>query len=172
MRIAADDARRKLCIMEWLDRASRWYRSHFGIDADSELDPKEVLKQILTAMEDSKVEGLDGHFYVANKYILELAVATEEERAYVLSVIDEQELSASVEQVKNAKGWSTRGPLDFTFEEIETFPGGRKLYVRALFDKNVSQKTKLLSETEPSASADMLSKSRRMSAPRPRGQHC
>jgi pSer/pThr/pTyr-binding forkhead associated (FHA) protein len=127
--------------MEWLDRLGRWYQTHFDVNEDSELTPKEVLRKILESMDNSKVEGLDALYYVANRYVLELAVGSEEERSYLLSFLDEQELSASVERLMTAKNYHTKGPLDFTIEEIDAFPGGQKLYVRALFDKNIVGKS-------------------------------
>ena len=126
--------------MEWRDSFNRWYETHFKVGQDSQLTPNEVINQIADAMEASQVEGLDGLKYVANKYVLELAFVNEEERAYLLSFIDEQMLTEVVDKTIAGKNYSTRGPLDFTIEEVEGFPGAEKLHVRALFDKNVVPK--------------------------------
>ncbi len=126
--------------MEWLDRFQSkfgsWYQSHFGVEEDSELTPRDVLRKIVDAMESFRSEGLDGRVYVPNKYVLELAVMNADERAYMLSFLDEQELSSVLERYIAHKNYLTRGPLDFIIEEIDALPGEEKLYVRALFEKN------------------------------------
>ncbi len=126
--------------MEWLDRFQSkfgsWYQSHFGVEEDSELTPRDVLRKIVDAMESFRSEGLDGRVYVPNKYVLELAVMNADERAYMLSFLDEQELSSVLERYIAHKNYLTRGPLDFIIEEIDALPGEDKLYVRALFDKS------------------------------------
>ena len=125
--------------MEWFDRFhskfGSWYQSHFGVQEDSELTPRDVLRKIVDAMESFRSEGLDGRVYVPNKYVLELAVMNADERSYMLSFLDEQELSSVLERYIAHKNYLTRGPLDFIIEEIEALPGEDKLYVRALFDK-------------------------------------
>ena len=69
----------------------KWYEGLFGSDG-GELRPKDVLRKIIAAMEDNRKEGFDSKIYVPNKYILELAVADPEEREYLLSFLDEEEL--------------------------------------------------------------------------------
>jgi hypothetical protein len=117
--------------MEWLDRfqhkLGKFYQKHFAVAEDSELTPKDVLRKIIEAMEEFRSEGLDGRVYVPNKYVLELAVMNQDERAYLLSFLDEEELSTVLEKYMAHKNYLTRGQLDFTIEELEAFPGEEKL---------------------------------------------
>ena len=126
--------------MEWLDRFNQrlgsWYQSHFGVAEDSEITPRDVLRKIIEAMEEFRNEGIDGRTYVPNRYVLEIAVLNQDERAYLLSFLDEQELATALEDYMLRHNYLTRGPLDFTIEELEAIPGEEKLYIRALFDKN------------------------------------
>ena len=81
--------------MDFLERFNskfgKWYEGLFGGDA-GELRPKDVLRKITAAMEDHRKEGFDNKIYVPNKYVLELAVDDPEERDYLLSFLDEEEL--------------------------------------------------------------------------------
>ncbi len=126
--------------MDWLDRFNRrlgtWYQSHFGVAEDSEISPPDVLRKLIEAMEEFRNEGIDGRVYVPNRYVLEIAVLNRDERTYLLAFLDEQELTAALEDHMSRQGYLTRGPLDFTIEELEAIPGEEKLYIRALFDKN------------------------------------
>jgi pSer/pThr/pTyr-binding forkhead associated (FHA) protein len=139
--------------MKWTDpfqqklgQLGHWYQRHFSVPEDSELTPKDVLGKIIEAMEEFRTEGVDGRIYVPNKYILELAVMNPEERAYLLSFLDEQELSACLENYLAHKNYLTRGQLDFTIEEMEAFPGQEKLYVRALFEKSARKVTEPIAD--------------------------
>ncbi len=95
----------------------KWYEGLFGGDA-GELRPKDVLRKIIAAMEDHRKEGFDSKIYVPNKYILELAVDDPEEREYLLSFLDEEELVAVLQKFMAQNGYQTRGPLDFTIAEV------------------------------------------------------
>lgn len=94
-----------------------WYEGLFGAGG-GELRPKDVLRKILAAMEDGRKEGLDGKIYVPNKYTVELAVDDPEEREYLLSFLDEDELAATLKKFMAQHGYKTRGPLDFTIAEV------------------------------------------------------
>ncbi len=115
----------------------KWYEALFGGDA-GELRPKDVLRKIIGAMEDGRKEGFDGKVYVPNKYILELAVDDVEEREYLLSFLDEEELVAVLQRFMAQNGYKTRGPLDFTIAEVpepEREAGREKLRVRVRYEK-------------------------------------
>ena len=115
----------------------KWYEGLFGGDA-GELRPKDVLRKIIGAMEDGRKEGFDGKVYVPNKYILELAVDDVEEREYLLSFLDEEELVAVLQRFMAQNGYKTRGPLDFTIAEVpepEREAGREKLRVRVRYEK-------------------------------------
>ena len=115
----------------------KWYEGLFGGDA-GELRPKDVLRKIIGAMEDHRKEGFDSKIYVPNKYILELAVDDPEEREYLLSFLDEEELVVVLQKFMAQNGYKTRGPLDFTIAEVpEADRDARheKLRVRVRYEK-------------------------------------
>ncbi len=114
-----------------------WYEGLFGAGG-GELRPKDVLRKILAAMEDGRKEGLDGKVYVPNKYTVELAVDDPEEREYLLSFLDEDELAATLKKFMAQNGYKTRGPLDFTIAEVpeeERAERREKLRVRVRYEK-------------------------------------
>ena len=124
----------------------KWYEGLFGGDA-GELRPKDVLRKIIGAMEDNRKEGFDSKIYVPNKYILELAVDDPEERDYLLSFLDEEELVVVLQKFMAQNGYKTRGPLDFTIAEVpeaEREARREKLRVRVRYEKGPT----------PGASAD------------------
>ena len=115
----------------------KWYEGLFGGDA-GELRPKDVLRKIIAAMEDHRKEGFDSKIYVPNKYILELAVDDPEEREYLLSFLDEEELVAVLQKFMAQNGYQTRGPLDFTIAEVpeaERAERPEKLRVKVRYEK-------------------------------------
>ena len=115
----------------------KWYEGLFGGDA-GELRPKDVLRKIIGAMEDNRKEGFDSKIYVPNKYILELAVDDAEEREYLLSFLDEEELVVVLQKFMAQNGYKTRGPLDFTIAEVpeaEREARREKLRVRVRYEK-------------------------------------
>jgi len=127
----------------------KWYEGLFGGDA-GELRPKDVLRKIIAAMEDGRKEGFDSKIYVPNKYILELAVDDPEEREYLLSFLDEEELVVVLQKFMAQNGYKTRGPLDFTIAEVpeaERESRHEKLRVRVRYEKGEKAPT-------PGASAD------------------
>jgi pSer/pThr/pTyr-binding forkhead associated (FHA) protein len=116
----------------------KWYEGLFGSEGGGELRPKDVLRKLTAAMEDNRKEGLDGKIYVPNKYVLELAVGDTDERDYLLSFLDEEELVAVLQKFMAQHGYQTRGPLDFTIAEVpeverETRPD--KLRVKVRYEK-------------------------------------
>lgn len=125
--------------MDWLEKFQQkfggWYQGVFGASAEPELTPRDVLRKIIDAMEYGQSEGLDGKIYVPNKYILELAVDNRDERDYLLSFLDEQELISVLDRYMAHKNYLTRGPLDFTIEEVDPLSTGDKLYVRTRYEK-------------------------------------
>ena len=115
----------------------KWYEGLFGGDA-GELRPKDVLRKIIGAMEDHRKEGFDSKVYVPNKYILELAVDDPEERDYLLSFLDEEELVVVLQKFMAQNGYKTRGPLDFTIAEVpeaDREARHEKLRVRVRYEK-------------------------------------
>ncbi len=118
-------------------RFGKWYEGLFG-EGGGELRPKDVLRKLTAAMEDNRKEGLDGKIYVPNKYVLELAVSDADERDYLLSFLDEEELVAVLQKFMAQNNYNTRGPLDFTIAEVpeaarETRP--EKLRVKVRYER-------------------------------------
>jgi len=129
----------------------KWYEGLFGAEG-GELRPKDVLRKIIAAMEDHRKEGFDSKVYVPNKYILELAVDDPEERDYLLSFLDEEELVAVLQKFMAQNGYKTRGPLDFTIAEVpeaERDSRAEKLRVKVRYEKG---EPNLLKEPNPPAS--------------------
>lgn len=126
----------------------RWYEGLFGSDG-GELRPKDVLRKLTAAMEDNRKEGFDGKIYVPNKYVLELAVPDSDEREYLLSFLDEEELVAVLQKFMAQNNYQTRGPLDFTIAEVpeaERATRTEKLRVKVRYEKGETP--------APGASAD------------------
>ena len=118
----------------------QWYEGLFGGEG-GELRPKDVLRKLIAAMEDGRKEGMDGKIYVPNKYILELAVNDADEREYLLSFLDEEELVGVLQKFMAQNGYKTRGPLDFTIAEVpeaERASRSEKLQVKGRFEKGDS----------------------------------
>lgn len=104
-------------ILEKLNKAfGGWYESLFGSEF-SDLRPKDVLRQIITAMEDCRKEGLDNRVYVPNKYVLEIAFENDEEKEYLLAFLDRSELETAIRKYMTQNKYHIRGPLDFVIEE-------------------------------------------------------
>jgi len=116
----------------------KWYEGLFGGDG-GELRPKDVLRKLTAAMEDNRKEGFDGKVYVPNKYILELAVTDTDEREYLLSFLDEEELVGVLQKFMAQNNYHMRGPLDFTIAEVpdaERETRTEKLRVKVRFEKS------------------------------------
>ncbi len=111
-----------------------WYEGLFGSDG-GELRPKDVLRKLTAAMEDNRKEGLDGKVYVPNKYVLELAVGDPDERDYLLSFLDEEELVAVLQKFMAQNNYNTRGPLDFTIAEVPASERPEKLRVKVRYER-------------------------------------
>lgn len=113
----------------------RWYERLFNDQGSQALRPKDVLRRIIDAMEEHRSEGFDGKVYVPNKYALELAVSDPDERDYLLSFLDEEELSEVLKRYMAQNGYATRGPLDFTIVDIDPATTDDKLRVKVRFEK-------------------------------------
>lgn len=129
-------------LFEKLNKAfGSWYESWFG-DAVSDVRPKDVLRRIVGAMEDNRKEGLDNLVYVPNKYILEIAFESDEEREYLLAFLDKDELETALRRYMAQNKYHVRGPLDFTIEEVslpEDEPKSERLRVKCKWDVRPSE---------------------------------
>ena len=105
-------------VLEKINRSfGAWYEGLFGGGGD-DVRPKDVLRRIIAAMEDSRKEGFDNRVYVPNQYILEIAVDDEEEKDYLLSFLDRDELESAIRRYCQQNHYHIRGALDFTIKEL------------------------------------------------------
>src|SRR5262249_19685474 len=112
-----------------------WYEGLFGASGD--VRPKDILRKILVAMEEHRKEGFDNKVYVPNQYVLEVAVDDEEEKAYLLSFLDREELETAIRRYCQQNNYHIRGGLDFTIKEIDESDGPKrreKIRVRCRYD--------------------------------------
>lgn len=137
-------------------RFGNWYEGLFGGSEGRDLRPRDVLRRILTAMEDARREGLDGNIYVPNLYTLRVAVHNQEERDYLRTFLSADELASAVMQVIEQHGYRLRGGLVFTVEEVPaesaaTILRGERVGVICRFDP-----TATLPESDPNARTIMV----------------
>jgi len=132
--------------MDFFERVNKafagWYESWFG-DAVSDIRPKDILRKVVSAMEDNRKEGLDNRVYVPNKYILEIAFANDEEREYLLAFLDKDEFETALRKYMAQNKYYVRGPLDFTIEEVSVVEGETapaKLVVKSRWDVRPMEK--------------------------------
>ena len=113
-------------VFEKLNRTfGAWYEGLFGGGSDdADLRPRDILRRILRAMEDGRREGLDGQIYVPNHFTLDISVASDEERDYLRTFLDADELSAAVRRHTEQHGYRTRGGLRFAINELPVVPPG------------------------------------------------
>jgi pSer/pThr/pTyr-binding forkhead associated (FHA) protein len=124
--------------MDVFERANRrfgsWYEGLFGAGEGGDLRPRDVLRRILTAMEDARREGLDGNVYVPNVYAVRVVVASDEERDYIRTFLNAEELAVAVRQSIEQHGYRFRGSLYFTVEEATAGANVPRLSVHCRFD--------------------------------------
>ena len=100
-------------LFEKLNRAfATWYEGLFG--AGEDLRPRDILRAILSALEDHRTQGLDGRIYAPNRYQLELTVADPDEEEYLLAFLDREELIEAIRRYCEQNRYVLRGELDFT----------------------------------------------------------
>jgi pSer/pThr/pTyr-binding forkhead associated (FHA) protein len=129
----------------------QWYESLFGAGT-GELRPRDILRKITGAMEDHRKEGFDGKVYVPNRYVLEIAVADADERDYLLSFLDEEELVSVLQKFMAQNNYHTRGPIDFTVAEVDASSGVvEKLKVKARYERGATSAEIVKAEAEPEA---------------------
>lgn len=118
-----------------------WYEGLFG--GGDDVRPKDILRRILTAMEDHRKEGFDNKVYVPNQYILEIAVDDEEEKEYLLSFLDRDELEGAIRRYCQQNHYHIRGSLDFTIKEVADMEAsgtkrGDKVRVRCRYNTKIT----------------------------------
>ena len=110
-------------MMEKINRSfATWYEGLFG-GGNDDVRPKDVLRRILAALEDHRKEGFDNRVYVPNQYILEINVQDEEEKSYLLSFLNREELETAIRRHCKQNNYVIRGRLDFTVREADPEEG-------------------------------------------------
>ena len=129
--------------MELFEKINRafggWYEGLFGSGDD--VRPKDVLRRILTTLEENRKEGFDSKVYVPNQYILEITVNDPEEKEYLLSFLDREELESVVRRYCQQNNFHIRGALDFTIKEVAydpEKPPAEKVRVRCRYDSRLA----------------------------------
>ncbi len=131
--------------MDLLEKINRsfgaWYEGLFG--GTDDVRPKDILRKILSAMENNRKEGFDSKVYVPNQYILEINVEDEEEKEYLLSFLNKDELEAAIRRYCQQNHYHIRGTLDFTVKEVDESEAvidrkGEKVRVRCRYDSKVT----------------------------------
>jgi pSer/pThr/pTyr-binding forkhead associated (FHA) protein len=131
-------------LFEKINRSfGQWYEGLFG--GSDDVRPKDILRRILAAMEDNRKEGFDSKIYVPNQYILEINVQDEEEKEYLLSFLNKDELEAAVRKYCQQNQYHIRGALDFTVREADADSDSadadkkpEKVRVRCRYDTRVT----------------------------------
>lgn len=118
-----------------------WYEGLFG--GGDDVRPKDILRRIIAAMEDHRKEGFDNRVYVPNQYVLEINVHDEEEKQYLLSFLDRDELEVALRRYCQQNHYHIRGSLDFTIKEVEGMEAEdngkhEKVRVRCRYDAKVT----------------------------------
>ena len=122
-------------------RFGAWYESLLGGGGKSGdlLRPRDILRRIISAMEDKRREGLDGQVYIPNVYTLQIAPQNDEERDYLRAFLDADDLAAEVKNAADRHGYKIRGGLQFTVEEVDApLPGEGRVKIVCKFDASVS----------------------------------
>src|SRR5580704_15676760 len=130
--------------MDLLEKINRsfgaWYEGLFG--GSDDVRHKDILRRILSAMENNRKEGFDNKIYVPNQYILEINVHDEEEKEYLLSFLDRDELEAAIRRYCQQNHYHIRGALDFTVKEVEPSEmesrRGEKVTVRCRYNTKIT----------------------------------
>jgi pSer/pThr/pTyr-binding forkhead associated (FHA) protein len=117
-----------------------WYEGLFG--GGDDVRPKDILRRILAALEDHRKEGFDNRVYVPNQYVLEINVHDEEEKEYLLSFLDRDELEAAIRRYCQQNHYHIRGALDFTVKEVDPSEmegrRGEKVSVRCRYNTKIT----------------------------------
>ncbi len=126
-----------------------WYEGLFG--GGDDVRPKDILRKILAALEDNRKEGFDNRVYVPNQYILEISVADDEEKEYLLSFLDRDELESAIRRYCQQNHYHIRGSLDFTIKEADPANPGiartdEKVRIRCRYNSKITS-------PEPAAAA-------------------
>ena len=105
-----------------------WGQNLRGGSSVSGMQPRDVLKAVLSSLEADRVEGLDHKIYAPNAYTVELHL-NEEERSRMLPFLGREELEAAIQRYCQERKYQFRGPLalqvvDAGFTGLQASHGG------------------------------------------------
>jgi pSer/pThr/pTyr-binding forkhead associated (FHA) protein len=132
----------------------RWCEHLFNDSPQEELRPKDVLRKIINAMEEHRNEGFDGKLYVPNKYVLEISISDPDERDYLFSFLDEEELIDVLKRYMSQNGYSIRGALEFTIVDVDQDSQTEKIRIKARYEKSEPPPRDEAPSVSPSPSVD------------------
>lgn len=95
-----------------------------------------MLSKIIEAMEAGLREGIDDKIYAPNMYSLDISIDDPDEREYLVSFLDEEELQGVLLRYMADRGYSLRGALNLTIRETSVSPDNDKLIVTAWFERS------------------------------------
>lgn len=131
--------------MDLLEKINRsfgtWYEGLFG--GGDDVRPRDILRLIISAMEDNRKQGFDNRVYVPNLYLLEIAADDEEEKEYLLAFLDRTELEAAIRRYCKQNNYQVKGELEFTVKEVNdpdiAAKKGEKVRVRCRYSARITE---------------------------------
>ena len=108
-----------MSILESIDRTlTEWGQNLRGGAASTShgMQPRDVLRHVLAALEDNRVEGLDHNIYAPNVFLVSLNLE-EEERSRLLPFITHEELEAAIQRYCQERKYQFRGALQVQLRE-------------------------------------------------------
>lgn len=105
--------------MDLLEKISRsfgsWYEGLFG--GNEEIRPKDILRRLISVLEDSRKEGIDNKTYAPNQYLIDIHVTDAEEKEYLLSFLDKTELEQAIRRYCQQNKYQIRGALEVVIKD-------------------------------------------------------
>jgi len=148
--------------MDLLEKISRsfgsWYEGLFGGSED--IRPKDILRRLISVLEDNRKEGIDNKTYVPNQYLIDIHVTDSEEREYLLSFLDKTELEQAIRRYCQQNKYQIRGALEVVITDTTVKPEGEeeeelrnppKLRIRCRYTKTEQQAVSPTAPTQPLA---------------------
>ena len=94
-----------------------WFERLFGTQDPA--GPRDVLRKVLSAMEASRREGLDGNVYVPNQVNVTLCLENSEELSALAMFLSEPDLKAAVSEFIAQEGYRLKSPLLVTVTTVD-----------------------------------------------------
>src|SRR5579872_2282681 len=107
-----------MSILENIDRTLEEWGQHLrgGSAPAHGLQPRDVLRHVLAALEDNRVEGLDHKIYAPNVFMVSLNL-DDEERSRLMPFLGHEELEAAIQRYCQERKYQFRGALQVQLRE-------------------------------------------------------